>query len=224
MGDDEHGTAGAAGTIPVRCARMKRGDLAVCGTCGVTGPSFLAGEAICRPCYSRRWDRRVGPKPCLECGKPSPMEPFRMAICSEDCRRARRKVSSQRYRAKEPQKRAILNRTGKLRSYSLTPERYEAMFQRQGGRCAICDQPERKPNTALTVDHDHACCPTKQSCGKCIRGLLCSRCNIAIGLLGDHNVPRAAGYLFACREPDWYDETDSERRAGTMRATSGDVG
>lgn len=38
----------------------------------------------------------------------------------------------------------------------------------------------------LVVDHDHACCPTIVSkCGKCIRGLMCSRCNSVAGMLGE---------------------------------------
>jgi hypothetical protein len=33
----------------------------------------------------------------------------------------------------------------------------------------------------LEIDHDHACCPKRPTCGKCTRGLLCDRHNRAIG-------------------------------------------
>lgn len=72
---------------------------------------------------------------------------------------------------------------------------YEEMLRAQDGVCAICRQPETfiHPQTGetafLAVDHCH-------STGR-IRGLLCRRCNIAIGHL-DHNAERliaAARYL-----------------------------
>lgn len=43
------------------------------------------------------------------------------------------------------------------------------------GACGAADD--------LKVDHDHACCPTQRSCGRCIRGYLCHPCNAAEGLL-----------------------------------------
>lgn len=48
----------------------------------------------------------------------------------------------------------------------------------------------------LVVDHDHGCCPvTNHSCGRCLRGLICSTCNSAIGML--RNDPRIASGVAA---------------------------
>lgn len=58
--------------------------------------------------------------------------------------------------------------------YGITPEIYEAMFEKQGGVCYICHLPEPHANTSfLCVDHNH-------KTGE-VRKLLCSHCNIAIG-------------------------------------------
>lgn len=71
-----------------------------------------------------------------------------------------------------------------LRQYGVDADWYDAKLVEQDGGCAIC---ERSPGvTALHIDHDHSCCPTrKKSCGKCLRGLLCEDCNRAIGMLND---------------------------------------
>jgi hypothetical protein len=75
-----------------------------------------------------------------------------------------------------------------LRHYDMTVEDYDLMFERQGGRCAIC---MRRPRTRrLAVDHDHGS-------GE-IRGLLCSRCNNKVlGGSGESAslLRRAASYL-----------------------------
>jgi len=61
-------------------------------------------------------------------------------------------------------------------------EIYEKLFQSQKGLCAICDRPETNVKNGkivnLSVDHDHAT--------GTVRGLLCSNCNTAIGLLRDN--------------------------------------
>jgi hypothetical protein len=78
--------------------------------------------------------------------------------------------------------------------YGLTLADYETLFIVQGGVCAICHQPPGAQR--LSVDHDHACCPGYRSCGKCIRGLLCARCNSSLGWF-ENNVSTVSEYLHA---------------------------
>lgn len=68
------------------------------------------------------------------------------------------------------------------RHYNLTIEEYQEKIEEQSYSCAICKISLDEMPVNFAVDHDHACCPNrKKSCGKCVRGLLCSMCN---GLLG----------------------------------------
>lgn len=80
--------------------------------------------------------------------------------------------------------------------YNVTQAQYEAMLDSQGGGCAICRNPAGV-GRALGLDHDHTCCGENRSCGKCIRGLLCSACNQAIGMMRDDPalLRAAADYL-----------------------------
>lgn len=74
-----------------------------------------------------------------------------------------------------------------LDCYSLSFERYLEMLEAQNGVCTICKQPEtvvlKGQIKRLAVDHDHTCCSGKKSCGECVRALLCTRCNMAVGFL-----------------------------------------
>ena len=62
--------------------------------------------------------------------------------------------------------------------YGLTPEQYNDLVSSQEGKCGICNRQAEE----LVVDHDHSCCPGIETCGKCIRGLLCRLCNIFLGI------------------------------------------
>ncbi len=61
------------------------------------------------------------------------------------------------------------------REYGITIGDYDDMYIEQGGCCAICGTHQSKLNKRLHIDHCHK---TDK-----VRGLLCSSCNTAIGLL-----------------------------------------
>jgi hypothetical protein len=67
------------------------------------------------------------------------------------------------------------------RQYGRSVEWYDGQLASQGGHCALC--PSMPENRRLHVDHNHKCCGTRNSCGKCVRGLLCARCNMLVGFL-----------------------------------------
>ena len=80
--------------------------------------------------------------------------------------------------------------------YGITVADYENMLQAQSGKCAICKSStsssrnyKRSLNAKFAVDHCHQ---TKK-----VRGLLCTKCNRALGLLNDdvESVLRMAEYL-----------------------------
>lgn len=74
--------------------------------------------------------------------------------------------------------------TGTLPKYKMTVEEYDALYEAQGGRCALCRFATGKTRR-LSVDHDHTCCPTTPTCGECTRGLLCRPCNTLLGRARD---------------------------------------
>lgn len=81
-----------------------------------------------------------------------------------------------KWRKNNPEKYRAQKRRGNLRrQYGLTEKEYENIASSQGGACAICRGVSKK---TLAVDHDH-------KTGK-VRGLLCWKCNYALGLLTDN--------------------------------------
>lgn len=65
--------------------------------------------------------------------------------------------------------------------YRLTEDDLSSMIAKYDGKCWLC-----KTKPAVYVDHDHSCCSGDTTCGKCVRGVLCSGCNTGLGLLGDN--------------------------------------
>lgn len=91
--------------------------------------------------------------------------------------------------------RSKVNRRGMR--YGITVEGFSELLEKQNGVCAICGGVETYEHKELCVDHDHACCTGRNGCGECVRGLLCSRCNKALGGFKDDPVilERAVKYL-----------------------------
>ena len=96
---------------------------------------------------------------------------------ADRCQTCARKVASDHYKS-NPDHRWRLE---VKRKYGITAVQYYMMLDQQGGQCKICKEsgPGGRGRTSrMAVDHCH-------STGK-VRGLLCNRCNRAIGLLGDN--------------------------------------
>ena len=82
-----------------------------------------------------------------------------------------------------PEARSRWNQAYKLRRMGLTPERFGQMLETQEYACAMCRTPFEEDQRICI---DHACCPSStptRCCGKCVRGLLCLTCNIALGYI-----------------------------------------
>jgi hypothetical protein len=89
-------------------------------------------------------------------------------------------------------------------NYNLTIEDYARILNSQDGHCAIC--PAKEPTTGrvrrLCVDHDTDCCSERKSCGKCVRGLLCTPCNTAIGL-ARHDIATLESMILYLKRTKW---------------------
>jgi len=96
---------------------------------------------------------------------------------------------NRRYQAKRrandpresPERRKKHNRKYRITSYGLTLEQFNQLLEAQDNACGMCHTPF-EDGQLIHVDHDHNCCPEKnRSCDKCVRGLHCHGCNIALG-------------------------------------------
>lgn len=130
-----------------------------------------------------------GEKQCSLCGTTKTIDQFpankqgKYGVHSQclDCRR-----SVHKYRYANGDSYAV--RLKKL--YNLSVKEYEQMYAEANGRCQVCGTPEEDLNKRLAVDHCHGT-------GK-VRGLLCSKCNTALGQLDDdlNKISSLYSYLY----------------------------
>lgn len=145
-------------------------------------------------------------KRCSKCKLPKPIDQFYPRYDGSgklrpQCKECNHRNGTTYKRNNEAARMRYLETTWRSRlvkRFGITFEQYSALYEAQGGACALCQQPESSPRNKnsvklgprrLAVDHDH-------TTGK-VRGLLCSDCNRGIGLLNDDPalMHKAAFYL-----------------------------
>lgn len=166
----------------IGCTRPRK--YAADGLCQSHGRQRDRGEVL-RPL--RQWNSRKvavpdGERVCSGCREPKPDADFYASANVADGMSAQCKTCT---------------RFGNVKSkYGITADQYMALWNAQGGVCAICKR-ECPTGRELAVDHDHACCSGTKSCGFCVVALLCGPCNTGIGQLGDdpERIRAAADYV-----------------------------
>jgi hypothetical protein len=135
-------------------------------------------------------------KRCNSCGETKSAESFavrksgRIGHLVAHCKSCNSEKQAERKR-RDPTIYERVERPSKLkRQYGISVEEYEALLASQNGRCAICFS--NSPGSRTTHFHVDHCHKTGA-----VRGLLCHKCNRAIGLFEDNPnlISRAAIYL-----------------------------
>ena len=133
-------------------------------------------------------------KKCLQCNSILIMDPrvaSRKKYCSAKCKSKYRTTSGSRIDSHL------------WIHFKIRETEYNDMLKKQHNQCLICKRNRSEFKKNFAVDHDHSCCPGKKSCGKCIRGLICFDCNIAIGHFKENPeiIKNAYDYLVNFKHP-----------------------
>ena len=100
------------------------------------------------------------------------------------CRICRAETTKQA-KTRHPEKEKKTQRKSHLKLLGWTPELFAKVIAEQNGKCAVCDKVlnfEKRQNDARAcADHEHTSPPKP-------RGILCSVCNTALGLLKEDPV------------------------------------
>lgn len=107
-------------------------------------------------------------------------------VLTDAQKKERRERQRENYRAREralsPEE-ALERKSRRLvMRFGLSLEEFEQITKGQGDRCPLCGVEYGSDYMVRpVVDHDHACCPGRVSCGECIRGIICWGCNMVLG-------------------------------------------
>lgn len=117
-------------------------------------------------------------KHCKRCGRDLPLDNFYHynGKAQHPCKDCRKKIDD------NPEARARKSRNRRIwhlkTLYGITMEFFDyLLFDKQGLRCAICDEFLPEKDSQIAIDHNHIT-------GK-IRGLLCHQCNFGLGNFKD---------------------------------------
>jgi len=114
---------------------------------------------------------------CDECRKSGKRDAWHRQADEHSVARRKRWAEDPEYRRKR------LSAQYKAK-YGISLDERDALLAEQGGKCAACATADPGPKGWMT-DHDHACCPMPETCGQCIRGIVCMPCNLALGHVND---------------------------------------
>lgn len=139
-------------------------------------PRQVPRTKVCVACKVRKAASEFRPNARMKSGLESYCRPCAVAKSAEW--RAKNPDKVKRLAAARP-KRTTDERWAVMLwvNYRIKPEEYWALHAKQGGVCAICGEAGTTKRGMLHVDHCHE---TGQ-----IRGLLCHRCNLALGHMRD---------------------------------------
>ena len=101
------------------------------------------------------------------------------------------------WRAEKKRRAEVVHANRMVINFGISGEIYWGIYEFQGGCCYICRKATGKTKH-LAVDHDHTLgCghDPKVGCPKCIRALLCSRCNKLVAYLDAEALQRAIEVL-----------------------------
>lgn len=92
-----------------------------------------------------------------------------------EANRERTALASKRWKLNNPDKVRAINRKADLKwKYGISIQEFDQLLESQQYKCAICSISHHDVTYGLYVDHCHK--------SNEIRGLLCSRCNMGLGL------------------------------------------